>query len=234
MKSCVDCGTQFQRGSKAVRCAPCAAHRKFVKNKERSAKWAAAHPERMREHKRLWSKLNPDKVNAQARAYYKKNSEKLKARFKAWRDANREKYKACRKACQQRHREKHLAGKRRRGRAEYERSREQVLARTKRWVQRHPETAKRVRQLVCHRRRVALTGDGRTLTKEQWANVQAQYAVDGVVMCAYCKKRPGNTLDHVIPIARGGWNAPDNVLPACMTCNASKGTKLLSEWTPRL
>lgn len=38
------------------------------------------------------------------------------------------------------------------------------------------------------------------------------------------------TLEHVIPLARGGRDEPGNVVPACWPCNASKGAKLLHEW----
>jgi 5-methylcytosine-specific restriction endonuclease McrA len=37
------------------------------------------------------------------------------------------------------------------------------------------------------------------------------------------------TLEHVIPIARGGSHTADNLRIACMFCNQRKGAKLLSE-----
>jgi 5-methylcytosine-specific restriction endonuclease McrA len=52
--------------------------------------------------------------------------------------------------------------------------------------------------------------------------------------CAYCGR--GNLelhAEHVVPIARGGRHAIGNLLPACKTCNGSKGSKLLSEWRYR-
>jgi 5-methylcytosine-specific restriction endonuclease McrA len=33
------------------------------------------------------------------------------------------------------------------------------------------------------------------------------------------------TVDHVLPISRGGADAPDNVQPLCQSCNSSKGVK---------
>jgi 5-methylcytosine-specific restriction endonuclease McrA len=36
--------------------------------------------------------------------------------------------------------------------------------------------------------------------------------------------------EHVIAIASGGADCPENVVPACGRCNASKGKKLLVLW----
>lgn len=49
-------------------------------------------------------------------------------------------------------------------------------------------------------------------------------------LCAYCRKRPFEHLDHVIPLSRGGSNWPANLRPACRWCNISKRDRKLSEW----
>lgn len=41
------------------------------------------------------------------------------------------------------------------------------------------------------------------------------------------------TVDHIVPLTRGGTNWPDNLAVACPACNTSKGNRLLSEWTDR-
>lgn len=38
------------------------------------------------------------------------------------------------------------------------------------------------------------------------------------------------TLDHLVPLYRGGSHAADNLRVACRSCNSSKGTKLLGEF----
>lgn len=48
--------------------------------------------------------------------------------------------------------------------------------------------------------------------------------------CAYCGEKRPLTQEHVIPLARGGRHSIGNILPACLTCNSSKGKKLLVEW----
>lgn len=40
--------------------------------------------------------------------------------------------------------------------------------------------------------------------------------------CAYCFKPAADTVDHVVPISRGGANTPDNLVLACFSCNAGK------------
>lgn len=38
------------------------------------------------------------------------------------------------------------------------------------------------------------------------------------------------TIDHIVPIARGGGHVPENVTLCCSRCNSSKGSKTLEEW----
>lgn len=47
--------------------------------------------------------------------------------------------------------------------------------------------------------------------------------------CAYCQRR-ATTVDHVVPLVRGGTNYEGNLAPACRGCNSSKGGLTLIEW----
>ncbi len=51
-------------------------------------------------------------------------------------------------------------------------------------------------------------------------------------ICVYCNKRGGDlTIDHVLPLCKGGNNSPDeNLVTACRSCNCSKGSKLLLDF----
>lgn len=42
--------------------------------------------------------------------------------------------------------------------------------------------------------------------------------------CVYCGE-PATTLDHVIPVAAGGTNDDNNLVPACGNCNSSKADR---------
>lgn len=54
--------------------------------------------------------------------------------------------------------------------------------------------------------------------------------------CVYCGSRlelETATLDHVHPVARGGTNAPGNLVAACGPCNRRKGDLLPHEFFRR-
>ena len=54
---------------------------------------------------------------------------------------------------------------------------------------------------------------------------------DGV--CHYCRRRVGHrhlTMDHLVPLGRGGRTTRGNVVPACKTCNTKKQSLVPVEW----
>jgi 5-methylcytosine-specific restriction endonuclease McrA len=48
--------------------------------------------------------------------------------------------------------------------------------------------------------------------------------------CAYCGAGGDLQVEHVIPISQGGEHHLGNIVPACSTCNYSKGTSPVREW----
>ena len=48
--------------------------------------------------------------------------------------------------------------------------------------------------------------------------------------CFYCGSLDKITIDHIIPISRGGTHGIGNLVSACSFCNGSKHTKFLIEW----
>lgn len=69
------------------------------------------------------------------------------------------------------------------------------------------------------------------LPQAQWGALCAEvYARDGFE-CAYCSSSAGPfTVDHIIPVSRGGGHDLENLCVACARCNSSKHNRLLSEW----
>ncbi len=52
-------------------------------------------------------------------------------------------------------------------------------------------------------------------------------------ICYYCgRKVPPRelTMDHLVPIARGGHSSKGNIVPCCKECNTQKNTMLPVEW----
>jgi 5-methylcytosine-specific restriction protein A len=65
----------------------------------------------------------------------------------------------------------------------------------------------------------------KALRKSQWWR---NHIAKGV--CAYCQGTfaPDElTMDHVVPLTRGGRSIKNNVVPCCQACNATK-----KYWTP--
>jgi hypothetical protein len=46
--------------------------------------------------------------------------------------------------------------------------------------------------------------------------------------CAYCR-RPGTTIDHILPVSRGGRSTWLNTVAACYDCNQLKGDRTPEE-----
>jgi len=55
--------------------------------------------------------------------------------------------------------------------------------------------------------------------------------------CQYCGQKPGThrlTLDHVIPVVKGGPKSWENIVSACRPCNLKKGERTPEEAGMRL
>ena len=84
------------------------------------------------------------------------------------------------------------------------------------------------RDKVClyfHNRRIkgSIIND---LTSEQWESIKKEHRF----RCANCKRTEPEiqlTIDHIIPISKGGGNTKSNVQPLCLSCNLRKFTKIL-------
>ena len=64
-------------------------------------------------------------------------------------------------------------------------------------------------------------------TSQWWKNLR------GRGECYYCRKRfhPRElTMDHIVPLVRGGKTTRSNVVPSCKECNNSKRYLLPVEW----
>jgi 5-methylcytosine-specific restriction endonuclease McrA len=72
-------------------------------------------------------------------------------------------------------------------------------------------------------RRARLSGGG-VVTIEEWEQIKAHYGYR--CLCCGATQVPLEP-DHVVPIARGGLNAADNIQPLCVPCNRIKFTKTI-------
>jgi 5-methylcytosine-specific restriction endonuclease McrA len=70
----------------------------------------------------------------------------------------------------------------------------------------------------------------RALRQSQWWKRRCSTGV-----CHYCGKQVGAkalTMDHLVPIIRGGRSAKGNLVPACKDCNNRKRHSLAWEMEP--
>ncbi len=68
----------------------------------------------------------------------------------------------------------------------------------------------------------------RELRQTQWWKRRCAKGI-----CHYCgRSTPAKelTMDHIVPLARGGRSTKGNVVPACKTCNNRKKSMLPMEW----
>lgn len=47
--------------------------------------------------------------------------------------------------------------------------------------------------------------------------------------CQYCGAHNDLTIDHIVPLSKGGTNEDDNLITACRSCNSYKGEQSLEE-----
>lgn len=52
--------------------------------------------------------------------------------------------------------------------------------------------------------------------------------------CAECGSTENLTVDHIIPLSRGGTNAPENLSVLCVSCNKRKGNRINWGWLERI
>ena len=70
----------------------------------------------------------------------------------------------------------------------------------------------------------------RELRQSQWWKRRRATGV-----CHYCGKHfPPHelTMDHLVPLIRGGRSTKGNLVPACKDCNTKKKHQLAFEWEP--
>lgn len=83
-------------------------------------------------------------------------------------------------------------------------------------------------------RRILKLTNGTGLSVEQWKTILEKYNF----RCAYCgilgkdTKQKYLTQDHVISLNKGGLHSPENIVPACVSCNSSKGDR--DGWIPNI
>lgn len=161
-------------------------------------------------------------MNARSKKYREQHKAEIRAYQADWLTRNPGKRAEYAKASRQRHPDRHAAY-----RADYrQRNPEAIAARARAWKQANKD---KVRGYTLARKARLRGAPGRH-SHADWQSLCRRWQN----ACAYCGDAASAlTRDHIIPLTRGGSDFIGNILPACFSCNASKGNKTITEWRGR-
>lgn len=108
----------------------------------------------------------------------------------------------------------------------YQQEKERRLAYAKAYAKANPHVGQAARR---RRKAIKARADAARFNGADWLNMCRRHDHK----CFYCGERKPLTQDHIIPIIRGGRHAEGNIVPACISCNASKSARLIIEWRTR-
>lgn len=97
--------------------------------------------------------------------------------------------------------------------------------RTNKYRKLHPEITKATALHWAHKRRAWKLNVMATLTKKEWEEILAKYGNK----CIRCNTTENISMDHIVPLSRGGIHTKENVQPLCRSCNSKKKNRLESE-----
>lgn len=160
---------------------------------------------------KAWRAANPERVKANNIAYREARPGDNAARTKAWKLANPERFKARMIAWHAAH-----PGAQQRSIAAWWANNSDYRAAYK---LANTEKVRAWGRAASSKRRARLRGVRSTLTARDIAEVFVAFGM----RCAYCLRDDvAMEIDHVDPVSRGGDHVPENIVPACRSCNARK------------
>ena len=205
-KPCRKCGgSKWYKNGKCAACEKNAQHKRYHDDPERHRAWA-------REHRRQ----NPEKTRAISKKSYHKHKDKHQQIQRTWRRNNPEKAKAATQNWRQNNQDRLLESQRNRR----QENREQTNEWNRNWKKQNPEKIKALN----HRRDTRKTKAGGSYTASEWKALVDHY--EGKCLCCG-RSDVALTVDHVIPVAKGGTSNIENLQPLCLSCNASKRDKTI-------
>jgi len=229
IKFCKECGKEFEAGEhnhyQIFCCGRCG---------ERN--WRRNNREKIREMSKRYREKNREKCREKERRYREKNKEKVRERKGIYREKNREKirekgriyYRKNREKCREKDRRYYRKNRekiREMSKRYREKNREKCREKERRYREKNKEKVRERNGVKRHRRRARKKGNGGSFTAQQIRELRKQS--QGI--CKGYKREPhfvgeeALTIDHIIPLCKGGTNNIDNIQLLCLSCNCKKG-----------
>lgn len=156
------------------------------------------------------------------RAYYQSNKEKERAKRRTNYQQHKDDYIRRAKSSQSQNKEQRKEYMRRYMKENVEKYRDRIRAWAREYYSRPDVKAKVIAYQRMHKNARRVIEGSKATTKEFSALVKL---FNG--HCAYCNKPTDKpTVDHIIPVAKGGRGHIFNLLPACSSCNKRKSARM--------
>lgn len=189
---------------------------------------------------KIYREANLEKVKANSRRYYKENAEVIKQKVKIYRDSHKEECKKRniewaknnpekRKAICKRYYHKKMAEDpewfNRKAMEQYNKDKEKSRRRLREYRKSRPAWTRLQKYL-----RRTRCGDGQVdkehLNKE-FEGLVIEKLKGQNYKCVYCGVdiKESFSIDHIIPLSKGGTNDIENIDLVCKSCNTKKGTR---------
>jgi 5-methylcytosine-specific restriction endonuclease McrA len=203
-------------------------------------KYRLSHLEQIKKRQREWYDGNLEHCVAKRKEYYTNNRDHLILQTKEWQQAHPE-YRAVYKKQWNavynnkpeivEYKSKWAKDKRNRDIKETLRKEKEYRDANKERILKMNQTYRRTPKgklsgANCRHRRRALIGDSPSITEKQWNKILMLQDV----RCNSCKRKFSSnlkpTMDHVIPLSKGGLHSFENIQALCKKCNSTKQAKL--------
>lgn len=162
------------------------------------------------------------------RIYYKKNIEAVRAAARQWVADNPMRAAATQRAYVEQNRVRISRYKQVWAYRNADKLREYHRVYKRQWLAKN----KHRKAVYAHNRnkRSRINAGSLRVSPRDWRRLLNRYGY----RCFYCGTCPETLhMDHVFPLSRGGRHAIGNLVPACVSCNSSKGSSFIIEWRRR-
>jgi 5-methylcytosine-specific restriction endonuclease McrA len=189
--------------------------KRLVQYRESDKRRSVEERARNREQQKKKRRENRDEVNAKQRAMWPKYAKKGNAASRRWQENNPDRVKASQVRSRINRKEKRNLE----SRAYYAANLEKGRKHNKAYRLLHPEkeAAYRLRRIG----KLKLLAGNRTGYRAWVRYIRLAESIE----CLYCGlaiPKGKRHIDHIMPLARGGFDSTENIGPACATCNLQK------------